>query len=1619
MNKLKKAITLLLAFMMVAQLQLPVSASVLLPEGSGQIASQAANDNVSRGQSDAHWAQASLDKWSQYGVIQGYPDGKLYPDKAVTRAELAAFVNRLMGYADPSGQSFEDVPDKSWYSGVLKSARAAGYYEGFPGNLAKPLQPVSRQDAAVLISKALSLNGEAVNQAPYQDAGEISAYAKEPVAALAEALSGYPDGTFRPAQNLTRAELAVILDRLVPKVFPAAKTYQGGEIAGHAVIGKDGVTLEDSAVSGNLYLTSGIGDGNASLNRVEVAGTAFVTGGGAHSIHVKDTNIARLALQRLDGKVRVVTSGSSVLQEVEFKTPALLEIDKDTRVSKLIVGEGAAGSSLTLSGNVEQLLVLSDQVSVNGQAAEKGAEFVIRAGKLEPVAGTAPGAGSSNAGVTASPGGGSSEGGSSGGGNGGNPGVSALPLVDSQASAETRSLFLFLNETRGKSILFGHQHDTTVSFAGKDEEGNVISDVKQSAGDYPAVFGWDTLSLDGLENPPGVAGDLEASRISLSAAMKHAYELGGIVTLSTHPYNFATGGSFNDTGNTRGATQSVVSRILPGGDKHDDFNVYLDRIANFANQLKDEEGKLIPVLFRPFHEQNGSWFWWGAATTTKSEYIELYRYTVEYLRDVKQVRNFLYVYSPNGPFNGSESEYLTTYPGDEYVDILGMDQYDSKENAGSAAFLQALTRDLGMISRLADAKGKIATLSEYGYSAQGMKTAGNNDLNWFTNVLNAIKNDPDARRIAYMLTWANFGEGNNLFVPYKDVPGKEDHELLDDFIRFYKDSYTSFSEEIKRQNVYGRQSGPVAAGKPFLHIVTPTNIGTVSAAPAIIRAKVLNLQPARVTYRIGQGAEMEMSLDAQGYYSAAWLPPAALNGGSAELAVKAYDTRGGTVLEDQLSFFVKVPELSLKRLSFDQPESVSAIENLGTYPEDIKMTLHHHVLNHNGLLELRLTEGLEASQTWQELKLRLAPEALQTVDLEDVHAITLSALIPEAIAGPGAEIQAIAMLPDDWGTKYGMDSTKVKVSELELLELDGKSYYQYDAEIELNDPEAAAAAQGLVISLVGSGLSQSSSESIYVDELELWNLYRLPVLDPLLVDDFEVYGGFSEAAAAKYPKAGGDAVSVELSPERSKAGSYGMKLEYGIETAGYTGVGKSLGTVDWTQANALRLWVATGDKGSYAPEGKPLKLVIQLMIDGRGYEAYPELEPGKEYDLAIPFSSFKVASWSNGGPITKEALQKVTDFKIYVNVMDSGSSHDGVLYFDEIRAVYDANLPEVPTDDDGGSSTPAGVLYSFTDLDSIAGWKLENNTAKAGNPGFAAQEQALEVEFPLVNTGKNGQGVSNEEFELTTAPSGLRLSGLERLSAGVKLTRGTAKARLFIKSGSDWAWHDSGAAVQIDSAGYTTLSISLAAAAGTPGADLNDIKAIGIKLEDIGNDGGMASLLLNEVALHAPMPVLAYTFDQDTEGWAQEGDTMTVSQAVYSDSGQERQVLQSELQWQNSTDYIAVSRMGNFDFSAFDGIEARVKIDSDISGVQAKLFIKLRSYIIWIDSGEVAADGEGFAVIRLDFDQVNPYIGDSGQPPYSEEDLKLGNAIGIQVVPPALSPGSATLYIDEIRGYNK
>ena len=313
----------------------------------------------------------------------------------------------------------------------------------------------------------------------------------------------------------------------------------------------------------------------------------------------------------------------------------------------------------------------------------------------------------------------------------------SIKIADPDATDSAKALYAKLQDTEGRRIMFGHQQDLSNAVLGEE------SDVYALTGSYPMIFGQDT----GTEKNPKTIID----------EIKKADSLGGVMTLSSHWNNPATGNDYSDT--TR-----VVDRLLPGGDLNTRFNENLDFIAQVAQGAVREDGTPIPIIYRPLHENDGGWFWWGAGNATNGEYIELYRYVVDYLRDVKKVHNLLYAYC---------GYTMDMYPGDDYVDIIGRDTYDNSTTLeASRDWIRQAVSEVATVVGWAEEHNKIAAFTEFG-KAMYKDNASNVNPKWFTELLDALLNDPKASRIAYMMTWANWGE-DQMWTPWPDTAIAED-----------------------------------------------------------------------------------------------------------------------------------------------------------------------------------------------------------------------------------------------------------------------------------------------------------------------------------------------------------------------------------------------------------------------------------------------------------------------------------------------------------------------------------------------------------------------------------------------------------------------------------------------------------------------------------------------------------------------------------------------------------------------------------------------------------------------------------------------------------------------------
>lgn len=185
-----------------------------------------------------HWAQEEIERWSSAGVVAGYPAGRdgtpaaFKPDQNLTRGEMAVALSEVLGWQDMSTNIFNDLTynadssayfsDIPIYWAILK-AHAAGVMRGDDNYNVKPYAEISRQDACVMLYRAFDMT-DTVDKTNFSDDASISDYARNAVAAMSSRgyVTGFTDGSFKPNGNISRAQLCVILDRMV-KDYPVLK----------------------------------------------------------------------------------------------------------------------------------------------------------------------------------------------------------------------------------------------------------------------------------------------------------------------------------------------------------------------------------------------------------------------------------------------------------------------------------------------------------------------------------------------------------------------------------------------------------------------------------------------------------------------------------------------------------------------------------------------------------------------------------------------------------------------------------------------------------------------------------------------------------------------------------------------------------------------------------------------------------------------------------------------------------------------------------------------------------------------------------------------------------------------------------------------------------------------------------------------------------------------------------------------------------------------------------------------------------------------------------------------------------------------------------------------------
>lgn len=219
-----------------------------------------------------HWAESAVNKWSQvYGVLQGYDDGSFKPDASITRGAFAGILDRFLQFqaAAPAG-TFSDTKGNRWEDSILK-LNAAGVYLGSEGK-ALPGDSITRQQAMAMVARAFQLGGTD-NALTYHDEAQVAGYARPYIAELTARgwITDAADGSFRPTEPLTRAELVNLLNNMIQVLIQTGGSYSNNVEGTLLINAAQGAAMSNMTVSGDLLIAPGV-TGAVTLDNVTVSG---------------------------------------------------------------------------------------------------------------------------------------------------------------------------------------------------------------------------------------------------------------------------------------------------------------------------------------------------------------------------------------------------------------------------------------------------------------------------------------------------------------------------------------------------------------------------------------------------------------------------------------------------------------------------------------------------------------------------------------------------------------------------------------------------------------------------------------------------------------------------------------------------------------------------------------------------------------------------------------------------------------------------------------------------------------------------------------------------------------------------------------------------------------------------------------------------------------------------------------------------------------------------------------------------------------------------------------------------------------------------------------------------
>ena len=343
----------------------------------------------------------AVEKVVEWGFMRGDISGNMRPDDPITRAEFVTIINRAFGYHVMGTDPFTDVTASDWYAQDVSIAYTENYITGTSETTFSPNGQLTREQAVVILARNMRLQAYPGEDTSFSDSRDLHEWSRGLVeqAVRYNIVNGYPDGTFRPAKAITRGEAATLLVNAIGNPVQEAGSHTLGGVYGNVTITASGVTLRDTVVAGNLYITDGVDLGSVLLENVRVLGQIVICGGGIsqdgnESIVLRNVDAQELIIDTQRGQeVSLRVDGDGTIASTTVRSNGFLRDNTGDGQGLLkITLDGGEDAKLSLAGNLKQVtnltpgstlnLVSGTAASITIDEAATGSTLDIAAGAL-------------------------------------------------------------------------------------------------------------------------------------------------------------------------------------------------------------------------------------------------------------------------------------------------------------------------------------------------------------------------------------------------------------------------------------------------------------------------------------------------------------------------------------------------------------------------------------------------------------------------------------------------------------------------------------------------------------------------------------------------------------------------------------------------------------------------------------------------------------------------------------------------------------------------------------------------------------------------------------------------------------------------------------------------------------------------------------------------------------------------------------------------------------------------------------------------------------------------------------------------------------------------------------